>query len=415
MMISIYRALYRFCKLLILAFKPWADAKLKAWVSLRRSSPPSRSIQNQNQKNIWFHASSGEIEYVKSLIIHIKEQNPEINIFVTYSSPSAEKLFANIKPYVTQFLPLPWDQPAPLQKLIQLINPAALVFSRTDFWPELIYQANLTNIPIYIASYYGQMTWLRKQVAKWLFKKAKYISCVDENSAAQLKSILPKSVSISVDGDTRFDQVFWRLGQIPKVFITAKQPIFICGSTWPADEAPLFLMFDHLIQKNYQIILSPHEIDAAKVSRLTNLIKKQGSSLQVLSQQNKAHIDFNANFLLVDEIGYLADLYRFANIAFVGGSFKAKVHSVMEPLCCGLPILLGPHFSNNPEAKKYVAHENPRVIYICHSASELLAAVEEIENAGLPQLKPQIKSLMERNLNASEKMQIKLLNIFPKT
>jgi 3-deoxy-D-manno-octulosonic-acid transferase len=46
----------------------------------------------------------------------------------------------------------------------------------------------------------------------------------------------------------------------------------------------------------------------------------------------------------------LQELYTWGDLAFVGGSFKDKVHSVMEPLCVGIPVVVGPHHSNNREA-----------------------------------------------------------------
>ncbi len=410
-MIYFYRVIFTIIKCIVLILKPFAGAKLNLWIGLRGRST---ELIRQKEKSFWFHASSGEIEYVKSVIIALKNENPSALIYVTYSSPSAEKLFSNIKPYVTQFLPLPWDKPAPIQNLLKVLNPGAIIFSRTDFWPELIYQANNLNVPIYIVSYFGRLSKFRKLMARWLFSKVKYISCVDELSAAQLKSVLPGTVQISVDGDTRFDQVFWRLGQSTKVHLKTSQPVFICGSTWLQDEEKLFLIFDGLFAKNYKIILSPHEVNSPNISRLATTIKKMGRSLQILSEQNKSNIELTADFLLIDEIGFLADFYRYSQIAFVGGSFKEKVHSVMEPLCCGLPVLLGPHFSNNPEAKKYAQHKNPQAIYICQNSDELLSAIEQIEETGLLNLQTQIQSLMRLNLNATKKITIQLRNSFLK-
>ena len=120
-------------------------------------------------------------------------------------------------------------------------------------------------------------------------------------------------------------------------------------------------------------------------------------------------MQFNADFLLVDEIGYLADLYRYADIAFVGGSFKEKVHSVMEPLCCGLPVLVGPFYQNNPEAAKYVKQTQPPILYVCQNSHELIHSVQKIETER-SELSAQILNLMESNRYSTQKITDSILN-----
>ena len=60
-----------------------------------------------------------------------------------------------------------------------------------------------------------------------------------------------------------------------------------------------------------------------------------------------------SKIIVVDQIGHLFGLYSKCEVAFVGGSFKKKVHSILEPLSFGLPVLIGPYYNNNFEAKQY--------------------------------------------------------------
>lgn len=57
--------------------------------------------------------------------------------------------------------------------------------------------------------------------------------------------------------------------------------------------------------------------------------------------------------MLVDSVGLLAELYTLGQIAFVGGSFRGSVHSVMEPLAAGCITLVGPDHLNNREAVEF--------------------------------------------------------------
>ena len=54
--------------------------------------------------------------------------------------------------------------------------------------------------------------------------------------------------------------------------------------------------------------------------------------------------------IVVDTVGVLADLYKYAHIAYVGGSFRQGIHNVMEPAIYGIPVLYGPQYKNSLEA-----------------------------------------------------------------
>lgn len=398
-MIYLYRLLYFVLKYLLLLLKPFLSDSFKKWLDLRSRK---KTFSSQLSNSIWFHASSGEIEYCKSVIRLLKEKKPNVSIVVTYSSPSAEKLFHNITEYVTEFIALPWDSPSDINKLIDHISPQMLIFSRTDFWPELITQVSKRKINMSVISYLPNISvW-----NVWLIKKLKFISCLDSETADKLKILWP-DCSVTADGDTRYDQVFYRLSQPSKLNFNSalleKNKVLVCGSTWPEDEKILFAAFSDLINQNYKIILSPHETNEKNIDRLINEIQKQAWTYEKLSDfLALKSTSFNSNILIIDKIGYLPDCYRTAHLAFVGGSFKSKVHSVMEPLCCGLPVIVGPHYKNNPEAVKYLG----KYVHKVHNFSDFLDRLKQLENTDNKHQKDDLN----KNRNASEK----ILNILLK-
>lgn len=398
-MIYIYRFFYILLKSFLLVLKPVLSEKLKNWLQLR-----GEKIQkiNKFKSTYWFHAASGEIEYCKSVIRLLKEQQPECQIVVTYSSPSAEKLFYNISTYVDQFIPLCWDQPGFINELIDYIHPRVLVFSRTDLWPELIYQIKKNKeqtlqsqgihrpqpIKIGIISFNPKINkkfnLLNDLVNKWLLPQLDFISDINQ------------------DGDTRFDQVFYRLSQESKLKIITSNKVFVCGSTWPADENILFSCFQELMSQNIKIVLSPHEVSPNNILRIQRELKQRKISFQLLSNQaSTLEIYLDTNLLLIDKIGYLADAYRYASMAFVGGAYGQKVHSVMEPLCCGLPVITGPHYRNNPEAVKY----QNQYVFATNSPQEILTICNKILTHSLPGCsQTDILNTMKKNKNVSQKV-----------
>ena len=264
--------------------------------SLLFSFSDLNEMRSISAKNFFMHSFiSSKFSFEAPKVIELRKRSPSAYIVVTYSSPSAEKLFENIQPFVNEFRPIPWDQPCAVQNVISEIQPQILIFSRTDFWPELIFQAHAKQIPICIVSYFGELGLSRRLMARWLFKKVARISCVEEKSAQQLRAVLPASVQITTDGDTRFDQVFWRLSQKSKVHIVAERPIFIAGSTWAEDEQQLVALFTQLLKKNYQIIWSPHEVGTVNIQRIRDMIKHRPAPAKYFRSNQK----MNCNLTLI--------------------------------------------------------------------------------------------------------------------
>ena len=54
--------------------------------------------------------------------------------------------------------------------------------------------------------------------------------------------------------------------------------------------------------------------------------------------------------LLVNQYGVLLQLYRAADIVYVGGGFEGSIHTVIEPAAMGAPVFCGPAISVSNEA-----------------------------------------------------------------
>ncbi len=401
-MIQVYRFMYLLLKMVLIVFRPFFATRTQEWITMR-FAVQSAKFENLNLINsIWIHASSGEIEYAKDLIRELKRKYPDRPIVVTYSSASAEKLFENIRNSVDFFVPLPWDDVYSISQFIKKIDPALLIISRTDLWPEMIYQCSNKKISIGLISYFPFLSFWNRWYLKNLLSKFQFVSCVDQKTKLKIRALLgPSSTVITADGDTRFDQVFFRLSQNSKIEILSNSPVFTFGSTWPEDEENCEKFWSYLLQNNHRLIISPHDVSLQNVERLCLWLKQKNYSFRKLSDFD-SNIDFNFPILLVDRIGILADIYRFSNFAFVGGSFKSRVHSVMEPLCCGIPVFVGPLIKNSPEAVRYSHHEN--FLLVARDAKDLIAEHMRIQNLDIAALNSQIKIEMQKNRGATQKI-----------
>lgn len=351
-MIFFYRYLIAPLAVVALPFAALFNKKISEGLRLRRTL---RNYPEFKSKPIWIHAASGEFEYAKSVIRELKARHPEIPIVVTYFSPTYAKNIQNF-PGVDFSLPLPLDLPGPVSSFLKRIDPRVLLLARTDFWPELLSQTRAKSIPILVFSYTQKTVKgaIAKRLARWRLEAVDRIYCVSSDDKDGIQR-LGVSTPIEVIGDTRYDQVKFRLDH-PKALPENLQPdssslCLVAGSTWPEDERVLFAaMVDHLKQKKWRLILAPHEPTKAHLESLESQMQKQGLKSQRFSS---AQSWGDHDVLLVDQVGWLAELYTWGDVAFVGGSFKRSVHSVMEPLGAGLPVLVGPYHRNNREAVEF--------------------------------------------------------------
>ena len=165
-------------------------------------------------------------------------------------------------------------------------------------------------------------------------------------------------------GDTRFDRVVERKhttnGNGVADIDTQGRFVIIAGSTWPKDEVHLLEALQQLSNKNKNllIILAPHEPTSERVDALLGWARAYGLTATTLSKKDEIkNANGNASVLVVDSVGVLAEIYKAADVAYVGGSFSTGVHSVLEPAIMGIPVVFGPAHNNSFEAIKLLNHE----------------------------------------------------------
>lgn len=396
-MIWIYRLVAVPLALFTLPILAIFNRKLRAGLKQRFKPLPKMDF---TERPIWIHTSSGEFEYAKSLIREFKREKPKQPVVVTYFSPTYVKAIESF-PGVDLSFPLPLDLPGPIHSLLKKLNPRALLIARTDFWPELLSQTHRRQIPVHVFSYTQRhnSSFLSNWIRRWLLSLCHHIHCVSDQDLQNLKK-LKLQTPVSVTGDTRYDQVQFRL-QNPKALPQQLRPnkiTLVSGSTWPEDEAILIPALTLALKTQaMQWILVPHEPTAKHVASLEQQLRDAGLTFTLFSNEQGWS---DKNVLIVDRVGVLAELYLWGAMAFVGGSFKGSVHSVMEALGAGTRTIVGPYFENNREALEFknLNAEGWPLVTPVNSAQELQQAVEDTLND--PQRLERFQLLLKKEFNS---------------
>lgn len=327
------------------------NRKAAQWIRGRRG------IFRQIEKEIshdrpvaWFHcASLGEFEQGRPVIEHFKKRYPHYQVFLTFFSPSGYEIRKDYR-YADYVFYLPADTRGRAKRFISLVKPAFAVFIKYDYWYNLLHQVQREQIPVVMVSalfrknqpffrWYG--AWFRDHLKKitWLFVQ-------NEDSLTLLHHIGIDHCTVS--GDTRFDRVSMIAREkrsFPEVeqFIN-DQPVVIAGSTWPADEEVILPVL-----KNpplpFKFIIAPHETNEQRIRELISAIPLEPVRYSQLSQQSS-----EKSVLVIDTIGILSQLYRYAKVAYIGGGFGRSIHNIQEAVTFGVPVLFGPEYDKFREA-----------------------------------------------------------------
>jgi len=177
--------------------------------------------------------------------------------------------------------------------------------------------------------------------------------------------------------------------------------VIVAGSTWYEDEETLLPAFMKLTEydENVLMIIAPHEPTVVHLEKLENDFTGKIKTIRFSSLNNYK----DEKIILVDSIGILLTLYYYANIAFVGGSFKSNIHNVLEAAVYGVPVIFGPKITNSQEAIKLAELGGGIIIKNKKEAYRSLRLLTKDES--VRQAKGRIsKEYVQSNLGATDKI-----------
>ena len=337
----------------------WND-KARLWVEGRkkRAQKLANNLDKTNTRIIWVHCSSlGEFEQGRPVIEKLRSKYPDAKILLTFFSPSGYEVRKDYKGADwVRYLPL--DSKTNARLFFEVADPSLVIFVKYDYWYYYLAECKKRNIPLLLVSGIFRKD---QPFFKWYGSlHRKMLGCFshffvqDIESSQLLQSITINNVTVA--GDTRFDRVseiaenFKPLDHIEK--FCGNSEVLVAGSTWPTDEK---IIKDAIARfADLKIILVPHEIHKEHIDQLRSMFPDALLHSQ-LSKGVRADISqspqvMSSNILIIDNIGMLSKLYRYATISYVGGGFNKGIHNTLEAAVYGKPVLFGPNHQRFKEA-----------------------------------------------------------------
>lgn len=386
------------------------NKKAKKWVKGRHLWKENlKSKIKSGEKYICFHTSSlGEFEQARPLIEKIKEIYPSKKIVLSFFSPTGYEIRKNYE-YADIVMYLPADIPSNVFYFIETINPVAIIFIKYEFWYNYINYIHKKNIPLYLVSaIFRQSHIFFKFYGKWFRKHLKFFTkiMVQDNFS---KKILNKYGinNVTICGDTRFDRVK-HISQnhssgekLKKVEAFCKNELtIVAGSTWPKDEK-IILPAIKKLKNNFKFIIAPHNVEKKEIHKLIKKIKNHNINYALYSKSDT--MISNKEILIIDCIGILSQIYKYAFISYVGGGFGSGIHNILEATVFNIPVIFGPNYKKFKEAIDMI---NLNVAFSIKNTHQFISIINKLLNDKelYKDLKVKIEKYFEKNIGATEKI-----------
>lgn len=354
----------------------------KMWRGEREAVDLLKEKVDPTAKYVWFHAASlGEFEQGRPLIEQLKATHPEYKILLTFFSPSGYEVRKNYEGAdIVCYLPL--DTIRNARRFLRAVHPVMAFFIKYEFWYNYLHILKHRGVPVYsVSSIFrpGQVFF------KWYGRNyAKVLHCITHFFVQNEVSLqLLKGIGIdeaTVVGDTRFDRVLQIKEQAKELPIVeafkgingkgdackgalaedaCKKDlsengckgckVFVAGSSWQPDE-DIFIRFfnDH---PDWKLIIAPHVIGEDHLAYILDKLQMKAVRYTQATEQSAAE----ARCLIIDCFGLLSTIYRYGEIAYVGGGFGVGIHNVPEAAVWGVPVLFGPNNKRFQEAQDLLA------------------------------------------------------------
>lgn len=372
----------------------------KMWRGEREAVDLLKEKVDPTAKYVWFHAASlGEFEQGRPLIEQLRATHPEYKILLTFFSPSGYEVRKNYEGAdIVCYLPL--DTIRNARRFLRAVHPVMAFFIKYEFWYNYLHILRHRGVPVYsVSSIFrpGQVFF------KWYGRNyAKVLHCITHFFVQNEVSLqLLKGIGIdeaTVVGDTRFDRVLQIKEQAKELPIVeafkgingkgdackgalaedaCKEDlsedackddlsedackddlsengckgckVFVAGSSWQPDE-DIFIRFfnDH---PDWKLIIAPHVIGEDHLAYILDKLQMKAVRYTQATEQSATE----ARCLIIDCFGLLSTIYRYGEIAYVGGGFGVGIHNVPEAAVWGVPVLFGPNNKRFQEAQDLLA------------------------------------------------------------
>ncbi len=329
------------------------------------------------QRTVWLHAVSvGEVQAARPLCRQLRQVDPALRLVVTTTTETGQKMARQGIPEADLVGYFPLDWAGAVRRFLRAVRPSLVILMESELWYNFLLECETRQIPVLVANgRISDRTYRRaRRFRRWTGQLYGRVTLFAMQSVADRDRVVSLGAPfdrVHVTGNLKYDPVEQegvtgqagdqagdedssRLDQ----FLTSghggvsRRPMIVAGSTHPGEEAILLDAYQQLRTRLStlpqedlmpRLLIAPrHPERFAEVARL---MASTGLALRRRSESQASATD--PDLLLLDSIGELAKVYRWATLVLIGGSLTPiGGHNLLEPATLSRPVIVGPHMEN---------------------------------------------------------------------
>lgn len=338
---------------------------LRLYGRLTKSGLFLREIHNQERlahaagHGVWIHvASAGEVVAAMPVVKALKKEYPGREIILTVVSHNGYVMAQKMEEKVDEILFFPFDHKASLARMMDILQPVAIVLTETEMWPNFLHCAKEKDVPVMMMN--GRLSenslmyyqWC-KPLMKPLLKSIKVYAMQSETDKKRVIALGAEPERVAVTGNTKWEDIetamsdkdimIWKR----RLSLTGREPVLVAGSTHEGEEEILLSSYKRIRQTypSARLLLAPRDI--SRKEEIKALALAHGQTAIGRTDIEKTT---EAPVVIIDTLGEVRHLYHLATVVFVGGSLvPVGGHNVLEAAALGKPVIVGPHMENFKE------------------------------------------------------------------
>jgi 3-deoxy-D-manno-octulosonic-acid transferase len=330
--------------------------------------------------DLWVHAVSvGETLAARPVIEEIQRQRPGTSIVLTTTTVTGQAQARRLYPEATVTY-FPFDFAFAVRRFLDHHQPRVFATMETEIWPNATRIARERGLKLILAN--GRISdrslpryRMFRAVVGSVLRKYDRILAREEADRDRFIAIGAPQSNVEISGNVKFDYVPDEAPLEIDAELAAMigdRCVVVLGSTMEGEDEAFLPELERLLAEHHAfVIIAPRKPERFEL--VAGLLAT--SSLRFVRRSELHARTGDTDILLLDTLGELARIYRYAHVAFVGGTLVPKGgHNPIEPAAAGVPVCFGPSMSNFREiAQVFLRNE---------AALEVQSAAEAIDFIG---------------------------------
>lgn len=332
--------------------------------------------------DLWVHAVSvGETMAALPVVLKIMKQRPETSIVFTTTTLTGQAQARRLYPEATVTY-FPFDFAFSVRRFLDHHRPRVFATLETEIWPNVTRIARERGVRLILAN--GRISDRSlpryrtfRMIVGSVLRKYDRILAREETDRDRFVAIGAPPEIVEISGNVKFDyepdEAPLEIGPLLETLFAGRK-VVVLGSTMEGEDEALLPEVERLLAEHHAfVVIAPRKPERFEL--VAGLLASSTFRFVRRSELDAANPVPQADVLLLDTFGELARIYRYATVAFVGGTLVPKGgHNPIEPAAAGVPVCFGPSMSNFREiAQVFLRNE---------AAAEVRDAAEAIDFAG---------------------------------